>query len=151
MGYPASPDHTEKGTLFELLQATANAGIELTENYAMWPGSSVSGLYFAHPQAAYFAVGKLERDQVEDYAARKGMDMGTVERWLGPNLFYDPEPAAVASGNIAAVPGSRNGSSNGAAANGVSANGASANRADKLEREQNQEGSEDNAPLTKRS
>jgi 5-methyltetrahydrofolate--homocysteine methyltransferase len=91
MGYPASPDHTEKGTLFDLLQATANAGIELTENYAMWPGSSVSGLYFAHPRAAYFAVGKLERDQVEDYAARKGLDVATMERWLSPNLFYDPE------------------------------------------------------------
>lgn len=89
-GYPAQPDHTEKGTLFELLDATANAGIELTESYAMWPGSSVSGLYFAHPDSHYFGVGRIERDQVEDYALRKGWDLATAERWLSPILNYDP-------------------------------------------------------------
>jgi len=90
-GYPACPDHTEKGPLFELLQATANAGIALTENYAMQPGSSVSGLYFAHPQAQYFAVGKLGPDQIADYAKRKDMDREEVERWLSPNLGYEPK------------------------------------------------------------
>ncbi|WP_306030431.1 methionine synthase [Stappia sp. MMSF_3263] len=89
-GYPAQPDHTEKGTLFDLLDATANAGIELTESYAMWPGSSVSGLYFAHPDSHYFGVGRIERDQVEDYARRKGWDLATAERWLAPILNYDP-------------------------------------------------------------
>jgi 5-methyltetrahydrofolate--homocysteine methyltransferase len=89
-GYPAQPDHTEKGTLFELLDATANAGIELTESYAMWPGSSVSGLYFAHPDSHYFGVGRIERDQVEDYARRKGWDIAVAERWLAPILNYDP-------------------------------------------------------------
>ena len=90
-GYPACPDHTEKRILFDLLQAEANTGITLTEHYAMHPASSVSGFYFAHPQAKYFAVGKIERDQVLDYAARKGMDPRTVERWLSPNLNYDPD------------------------------------------------------------
>ena len=89
-GYPAQPDHTEKGTLFELLDATATAGIELTESYAMWPGSSVSGLYFAHPDSHYFGVGRIERDQVEDYARRKGWDLAKAERWLAPILNYDP-------------------------------------------------------------
>jgi 5-methyltetrahydrofolate--homocysteine methyltransferase len=89
-GYPAQPDHTEKGTLFELLDASAAAGIILTESYAMWPGSSVSGLYFAHPDAHYFGVGRIERDQIEDYAARKGWDVETAERWLAPILNYDP-------------------------------------------------------------
>ncbi len=89
-GYPAQPDHTEKGTLFELLNATANAGIELTESFAMWPGSSVSGLYFAHPDSHYFGVGRIERDQVEDYARRKGWDIAVAERWLAPILNYDP-------------------------------------------------------------
>ena len=89
-GYPAQPDHTEKGTLFELLDATRTAGIELTESYAMWPGSSVSGLYFAHPDSHYFGVGRIERDQVEDYASRKGWDLATAERWLAPILNYDP-------------------------------------------------------------
>jgi 5-methyltetrahydrofolate--homocysteine methyltransferase len=89
-GYPACPDHTEKGTLWRLLDAEAKTGIRLTESYAMWPGSSVSGFYFAHPQSRYFAVGKIDREQVADYAARKGMTVAEVERWLAPNLNYDP-------------------------------------------------------------
>ncbi|MGH9705007.1 MAG: vitamin B12 dependent-methionine synthase activation domain-containing protein, partial [Candidatus Acidiferrales bacterium] len=89
-GYPASPDHTEKCALFEILRAQETTGIHLTENYAMYPAASVCGLYFSHPQAKYFAVGKIERDQVEDYRRRKGMDLRTVERWLSPNLNYDP-------------------------------------------------------------
>ncbi|MBY0299362.1 MAG: methionine synthase [Methylobacterium sp.] len=89
-GYPAQPDHTEKVTLFDLLKAERRIGVKLTESYAMWPGSSVSGLYIAHPEAHYFGVAKVERDQVEDYAARKGMDVAEVERWLGPILNYDP-------------------------------------------------------------
>ena len=89
-GYPAQPDHTEKGTLFKLLDAEARAGIKLTESFAMWPGSSVSGLYFSHPDARYFGIGKIERDQVEDYARRKGLSVAETERWLGPILNYDP-------------------------------------------------------------
>ncbi len=89
-GYPACPDHTEKRILFDLLQAEKNAGITLTETFAMLPASSVSGLYFAHPDAKYFAVGKLGRDQVLDYAGRKNMDLAAIERWLSPNLNYDP-------------------------------------------------------------
>ena len=89
-GYPACPDHTEKGTLWQLLDVKANTGIEITENFAMWPGSSISGIYFAHPQSRYFSVGKIGKDQVEDYCARKGMNLDEVERWLGPNLNYDP-------------------------------------------------------------
>ena len=89
-GYPACPDHTEKGTIWQLLDVQANTGIEITESYAMWPGSSVSGLYFAHPQSRYFSLGKIDRDQVEDYHVRKGMSIAEVERWLGPNLNYDP-------------------------------------------------------------
>ncbi|MBI5692347.1 MAG: methionine synthase [Verrucomicrobia bacterium] len=89
-GYPACPDHTEKHTLFELLDATAATGISLTESCAMRPASSVSGLYFNHPEAKYFAVGKLGRDQVEDYAARKGQTVAEAERWLGPYLDYAP-------------------------------------------------------------
>ncbi len=88
-GYPAQPDHTEKRTLFDLLDAEAATGIMLTESYAMHPAASVSGLYFAHPEARYFAVDRLKRDQVEDYARRKGMSMGEVERWLSPNLGYE--------------------------------------------------------------
>ncbi|MFO1476395.1 MAG: methionine synthase [Verrucomicrobiota bacterium] len=87
-GYPACPDHTEKATLWDLLDVEQHAGIRLTENFAMWPGSSVSGLYFAHPDSNYFAVGKLGRDQVEDYAARKGRPVAEMERWLGPWLNY---------------------------------------------------------------
>jgi 5-methyltetrahydrofolate--homocysteine methyltransferase len=93
-GYPAQPEHTEKGTLFELLEAPARAGIALTESFAMWPGSSVSGLYFAHPESRYFGVGKIERDQVEDYARRKGWTLEVAERWLSPILNYDPRAAA---------------------------------------------------------
>jgi 5-methyltetrahydrofolate--homocysteine methyltransferase len=89
-GYPACPDHTEKGILWKLLDVEKNAGIKLTESFAMWPGSSVSGLYFAHPESKYFAVGKLGRDQLLDYHLRKGMTLQEVERWLGPWLNYDP-------------------------------------------------------------
>jgi 5-methyltetrahydrofolate--homocysteine methyltransferase len=89
-GYPAQPDHTEKTTLFDLLDATKATGVTLTESFAMWPGSSVSGFYFAHPEAYYFGVAKVERDQVADYAARKGMSVAEVERWLGPILNYIP-------------------------------------------------------------
>jgi 5-methyltetrahydrofolate--homocysteine methyltransferase len=89
-GYPACPDHTEKGTLWRLLDVEANTGMLLTESYAMWPGSSVSGLYFAHPQARYFSLGKIDSDQVADYADRKDMTVAEVERWLGSNLNYDP-------------------------------------------------------------
>ena len=89
-GYPAQPDHTEKGTLFRLLDAENNAGVKLTESFAMWPGSSVSGLYLSHPDARYFGVGKIERDQVEDYARRKGWSLGQAERWLSPILNYNP-------------------------------------------------------------
>ncbi len=90
-GYPACPDHTEKRELFDLLQAEKNAGIYLTENFAMSPAASVSGFYFSHPEAKYFAVGKIDRDQVDDYHRRKGMDLRAVERWLRPNLNYDPD------------------------------------------------------------
>ncbi|WP_407176997.1 methionine synthase [Bradyrhizobium sp. STM 3562] len=89
-GYPAQPDHTEKKTLFALLDAEKQAGVKLTESFAMWPGSSVSGLYFSHPESYYFGVGKIERDQVEDYAARKGMSAAEIERWLAPILNYIP-------------------------------------------------------------
>ena len=89
-GYPAQPDHTEKGALFRILDAEAGAGVTLTESYAMWPGSSVSGLYFSHPESRYFGVGKIERDQVEDYARRKNWTLAEAERWLGPILNYNP-------------------------------------------------------------
>jgi 5-methyltetrahydrofolate--homocysteine methyltransferase len=89
-GYPACPDHTEKGTLWKLLDVEKNAGMLLTESFAMWPGSSVSGLYFAHPESRYFTLGKIDRDQVADYSTRKGMTTPEVERWLGPNLGYEP-------------------------------------------------------------
>jgi len=89
-GYPACPDHTEKGPLWHLLNVCANTGIQITESFAMWPGSSVSGLYFAHPESRYFALGKIGRDQVADYSERKGMSVSEVERWLGQNLNYDP-------------------------------------------------------------
>jgi 5-methyltetrahydrofolate--homocysteine methyltransferase len=88
-GYPACPDHTEKGTIWRLLDAEKATGMKLTESFAMWPGSSVSGLYFAHPESRYFSLGKIDRDQVADYAKRKGMTAAEVERWLGPNLNYD--------------------------------------------------------------
>jgi 5-methyltetrahydrofolate--homocysteine methyltransferase len=88
-GYPACPDHTEKRILFDLLRVEESAGITLTESFAMLPAASVSGYYFSHPQSQYFGVGKIERDQVEDYARRKGMDVAAVERWLSPNLNYE--------------------------------------------------------------
>jgi 5-methyltetrahydrofolate--homocysteine methyltransferase len=89
-GYPACPDHSEKGTLFELL-AAESAGLALTESFAMTPAAAVSGLYFGHPKAKYFAVGRVQRDQVEDYAARKGVRANEVERWIRPNLAYDSD------------------------------------------------------------
>jgi 5-methyltetrahydrofolate--homocysteine methyltransferase len=89
-GYPSCPDHTEKGPLWHLLDVQTNTGIMITESFAMWPGSSVSGLYFAHPASRYFDLGKIDRDQVTDYHKRKGMSIAEVERWLGPNLNYDP-------------------------------------------------------------
>jgi 5-methyltetrahydrofolate--homocysteine methyltransferase len=89
-GYPACPDHSEKWALWKLLEAQGNTGIQLTESCAMWPGASVSGLYFAHPQAKYFGVGKIGRDQVADYHRRKQMELESVERWLGPYLDYEP-------------------------------------------------------------
>jgi 5-methyltetrahydrofolate--homocysteine methyltransferase len=95
-GYPAQPDHTEKRTLFDLLDAEKATGITLTESYAMWPGSSVSGLYFAHPDSHYFGVGRIERDQTEDYAKRKGWSLAEAERWLAPILNYEPQGMAAA-------------------------------------------------------
>jgi len=89
-GYPACPDHTDKGPLWHLLDVEANTGMRITESFAMWPGSSVSGLYFAHPQSRYFSLGKIDRDQVADYAQRKAMSVPDIERWLGQNLNYDP-------------------------------------------------------------
>lgn len=88
-GYPACPDHTEKALLFELLQATKNTGIELSEHFAMYPAASVSGLYFSHPESKYFGIGKISKDQVEEYAKRKGQSIENIERWLAPNLGYD--------------------------------------------------------------
>jgi 5-methyltetrahydrofolate--homocysteine methyltransferase len=89
-GYPACPDHTEKGPLWRLLDVQANTGILITESFAMWPGSSVSGLYFAHPESRYFSLGKIGRDQIADYSKRKGISVAEIERWLGQNLNYDP-------------------------------------------------------------
>jgi 5-methyltetrahydrofolate--homocysteine methyltransferase len=88
-GLPGLPDHTEKRILFDLLDAEARADIKLTESFAMYPASSVSGWYFSHPESRYFGLGKIARDQVEDYARRKGMTVAEVERWLAPNLNYD--------------------------------------------------------------
>ncbi|HNM05264.1 MAG TPA: vitamin B12 dependent-methionine synthase activation domain-containing protein, partial [Leptospiraceae bacterium] len=87
-GYPACPEHTEKRTLFRLLESEKNAGVTLTENCAMSPASSVSGLYFSHPDSKYFAIGKIAKDQIEDYAERKGMSLEEAERWLSPYLGY---------------------------------------------------------------
>jgi 5-methyltetrahydrofolate--homocysteine methyltransferase len=86
-GYPASPDHTEKATLWELLDVEKHTGISLTDSFAMYPAASVSGLYFSHPQSKYFAVGKISNDQVENYAERKEADLKATKKWLGPNLF----------------------------------------------------------------
>ena len=93
-GYPAQPDHTEKATLFKLLDGERAIGVKLTESFAMWPGASVCGLYFSHPESYYFGVGKIERDQVADYARRKGFSLAEAERWLAPILNYDPLAAA---------------------------------------------------------
>lgn len=90
-GYPACPEHTEKAVIWQLLDVEAHTGMQLTESFAMWPGASVSGWYFSHPDSKYFAVAQLQRDQIEDYAVRKGMSVGEVERWLAPNLGYDAE------------------------------------------------------------
>jgi 5-methyltetrahydrofolate--homocysteine methyltransferase len=95
-GYPACPDHTEKRILWQLLEVEQNTGIKLTESYAMWPASSVSGLYFSHPESKYFAVGKLGRDQLLDYHVRKGLPLQEVEKWLGPYLGYEPQVFAAA-------------------------------------------------------
>jgi 5-methyltetrahydrofolate--homocysteine methyltransferase len=92
-GYPACPDHSEKATLFDLLGARS-VGLDLTESFAMTPAASVSGLYFSHPQSKYFAIQRIARDQVEDYAQRKGMDVSEVERWLRPILAYEPAPVS---------------------------------------------------------
>jgi 5-methyltetrahydrofolate--homocysteine methyltransferase len=89
-GYPSQPDHTEKRTIFDLLQAEENTGLKLTETYAMWPAASVCGLLFAHPQARYFALDRITREQALDYARRKGMPLAEIERWLGQNLGYEP-------------------------------------------------------------
>ncbi|MFH1816884.1 MAG: methionine synthase [Pseudomonadota bacterium] len=89
-GYPACPEHSEKAPLFKALDATAQIGVQLTENFAMWPGAAVSGFYLSHPDSQYFAVAKIERDQVEDYARRKGWTLAEAERWLAPNLAYQP-------------------------------------------------------------
>ena len=96
-GYPACPDHTEKGALFELLDAPKNAEMTLTESYAMLPTAAVSGFYLSHPDASYFAVGKIGPDQLEDYARRKGMSVAEAEKWLGPWLAYDPDARAKAA------------------------------------------------------
>jgi 5-methyltetrahydrofolate--homocysteine methyltransferase len=93
-GYPAQPDHSEKATLFKLLDGERRIGVKLTESFAMWPGASVCGLYFSHPESHYFGVGKIERDQVEDYAKRKGWSVAEAEKWLAPVLNYDPLAAA---------------------------------------------------------
>jgi 5-methyltetrahydrofolate--homocysteine methyltransferase len=90
-GYPACPEHTEKATLWQLLDPERNAGIRLTESFAMFPTAAVSGFYFSHPQAHYFGVGQIDRDQVASYAQRKGWTLAEAERWLAPNLGYDPD------------------------------------------------------------
>jgi len=102
-GYPACPDHTEKGTLWRLLDVQANTGMLITESYAMWPGSSVSGLYFAHPESRYFSLGKIGRDQVADYHERKGMSVAEVERWLGQNLNYEPAEKTADISSLVAI------------------------------------------------
>jgi 5-methyltetrahydrofolate--homocysteine methyltransferase len=96
-GYPAQPDHTEKRTLFDLLEAEKATGLKLTESYAMWPAAAVSGFYFAHPEARYFGVGKIGRDQVADYADRKGWTAEEAERWLAPIHNSDPKGVADAA------------------------------------------------------
>ena len=90
-GYPACPEHTEKQAIWDLLDVEANTGMQLTESMAMWPGASVSGLFFAHPDSRYFVLGRINRDQIADYARRKGWEQREAERWLAPNLAYEPE------------------------------------------------------------
>jgi 5-methyltetrahydrofolate--homocysteine methyltransferase len=90
-GYPACPEHSEKATLFRVLDATGNAGMTLTESFAMLPTAAVSGYYFSHPHSQYFVVGRVSKEQAQDYARRKGVDLAQVERWLASNLDYDPE------------------------------------------------------------
>jgi 5-methyltetrahydrofolate--homocysteine methyltransferase len=99
-GYPACPDHTEKATLFALLEAEKHTGLTLTESFAMWPAAAVSGFYFSHPGSAYFGVGRIGADQIADYAARKGMDVAEAETWLAPNLGYEPEAGKFNSGHV---------------------------------------------------
>jgi 5-methyltetrahydrofolate--homocysteine methyltransferase len=89
-GYPACPDHTEKGTLWSMLDVENSIGLRLTDSYAMYPTAAVSGFYFSHPESKYFAVGKIDRDQLESYAERKGLDVVEAEKWLAPNLGYEP-------------------------------------------------------------
>jgi 5-methyltetrahydrofolate--homocysteine methyltransferase len=96
-GYPAQPDHSEKATLFDLLDGERQIGVTLTESFAMWPGASVCGLYFSHPESHYFGVGRIERDQVEDYASRKSWTIEQAEKWLAPILNYDPVGARTAA------------------------------------------------------
>lgn len=88
-GYPSQPDHLEKSAMWRLMRASEDSGIELTESLAMFPAAAVSGIYFAHPKSSYFAVGKICKDQIENYAARKGESVELLEKWLGPNLAYD--------------------------------------------------------------
>lgn len=95
-GYPACPDHTEKSKLWQLLDVEASIGLRLTESYAMYPTAAVSGFYYAHPDAKYFAVGKIGRDQLESYAARQGVSIVDAEKWLAPNLGYEPDAADAA-------------------------------------------------------
>ena len=95
-GYPACPDHTEKGKLWQLLDVEAAIDLKLTESYAMYPTAAVSGFYYSHPDSRYFSVGKVARDQVESFAERKGMSLAEAERWLAPNLGYDPDEANAA-------------------------------------------------------
>lgn len=90
-GLSGLPEHTEKATIWELLEVEKHTGMKLTESFAMWPGASVSGWYFSHPDSKYYAVAQIQRDQVEDYARRKGMSVTEVERWLAPNLGYDAD------------------------------------------------------------
>ena len=97
-GYPACPEHTEKALLWELIDPVTNADISITEHFAMLPTAAVSGWYFSHPESKYFGVGKINRDQAEDYARRKGMTVEEAERWLAPNLGYNPDEKAAANG-----------------------------------------------------
>ncbi len=96
-GYPACPDHTEKATIWHLLDVERNTGIRLTESFAMYPTAAVSGFYFSHPEARYFAVGKIDLDQVQNYAARRGISLEEAQRWLAPNLGYDADTDADAA------------------------------------------------------